>query len=301
MFHHFHGNKHLPSQGSLSSKDFSNMLDWLGRNYKLIGAREYLERFESFQIEADHICLSFDDALLSQYDIAVPILKERNLDAFFFIYSSIYTSKPDNLEIFRYFRCHNFDTIDEFYKHFFAIVKKKFDNDLLHHQKEYENKNYLSTSKYYSENDKWFRYLRDQVLGPEHYEKIMIKMIDESEFDPQEILSDIWISEDHLKEIASHGHLVGLHSFNHPTQMSKLNYYEQFEEYQKNYQHLKGIVGDIVSMSHPCGNYNDDTLKILDEMGIQIGFRSNVNIVQIKSKFEVPRENHINVFKKINK
>ena len=51
-------------------------------------------------------------------------------------------------------------------------------------------------------------------------------------------------------------------------------------------------------MSHPCGNYNDDTLKILDEMGIQIGFRSNVNIKEIKSKLEVPRENHTNVFKR---
>ena len=60
------------------------MLDWLGRNYKLIGAREYLERFESFQIEADHICLSFDDALLSQYDIAVPIFKRKKLRCIFF-------------------------------------------------------------------------------------------------------------------------------------------------------------------------------------------------------------------------
>ena len=83
--------------------------------------------------------------------------------------------------------------------------------------------------------------------------------------------------------------------------MSKLNYHEQFEEYQKNYQHLKGIVGDVVSMSHPCGNCNEDTLKILDKIGIKIGFRSNVNNTEIKSKFEVPRENHANVLRRMSK
>ena len=97
------------------------------------------------------------------------------------------------------------------------------------------------------------------------------------------------------------GHLIGLHSFSHPTQMSKLTYFEQFKEYQRNYYDLKGIVGDIISMSHPCGNYNDDTLTILEELRIRIGFRSNLDKRQIESKFEVPRENHANIFRKMNK
>merc|ERR1711871_464319 len=83
MFHHFHSDKHLPSQGSLSSKDFSSMLDWLGDRYQLIGAREYLDKFKDSQLDSNHICLSFDDALLCQYDIAVPTLKKRKIDAFF--------------------------------------------------------------------------------------------------------------------------------------------------------------------------------------------------------------------------
>ena len=43
MFHHFHNDKHLPAQGSLSSSDFSEMLDWLGEKFNLIGAKEYLK------------------------------------------------------------------------------------------------------------------------------------------------------------------------------------------------------------------------------------------------------------------
>ena len=191
MFHHFHNEKHPESQGSLSSKDFSSMLEWLSKRYQLIGAREYLEKFMLSQLESDHICLSFDDALLCQYDVAIPILKKRKLDVFFFIYSSIYTSDPDYLEIFRYFRSNSYDTIDDFYKHFFKIVEKKYGRDLLLHHKNYKSQDYLNTSTFYSENDKWFRYLRDQVLGLEHYKRIMLNMIDETKFQPNDIINDI--------------------------------------------------------------------------------------------------------------
>ena len=45
-------------------------------------------------------------------------------------------------------------------------------------------------------------------------------------------------------------------------------------------------------MSHPCGDYNQDTLQILDKMGIRIGFRSNLIETKIKGKFEIPRKDH---------
>ena len=126
MFHHFHDEKHLPAQGSLSSSDFSKMLDWLSSRYNLIGAKEYLGKFEEGYLADNDICLSFDDALLCQYDIALPILEEREIDAFFFIYSSVFSENPDNLEVFRYFRTNHFSDIDDFYYQFFKLI----DNEL---------------------------------------------------------------------------------------------------------------------------------------------------------------------------
>ena len=46
MFHHFHNEIHSPAQGSISSIDLSKMLDWLNRKYNVIGAREYIDKFE---------------------------------------------------------------------------------------------------------------------------------------------------------------------------------------------------------------------------------------------------------------
>ena len=301
MFHHFHDEKHLPAQGSLNSSDFSQMLDWLSDRYNLIGAREYLEKFESEKLSENDICLSFDDALLCQYDIAIPILEERGIDAFFFVYSSVFTGNPDNLEIFRYFRTNNFSGIADFYNQFFELVESELKDSLDQHRQVYSSLNYLNAFPFYTESDKWFRYLRDQVLGVQKYEHLMLRLMAVKGFTPNDVIDDLWMSEDDLKDVANRGHLVGLHSYSHPTQMSKLNYEEQYSEYKKNLDHLSSVVGDVVCMSHPCGDYNEDTLTILDEMGIRIGFRSSLSETTIKGRFEIPRDDHANIYKEMQK
>lgn len=297
MFHHLHSNKHLPAQGSLSASDFSDMLDWLGKNFNLIGAKDYLKRFEQSQLTNNDICLSFDDALLCQYDIAVPILEKRGIDAFFFVYSSVFHGMPVNLEVFRHFRTNCFPDIDDFYRQFFKLVEIEYEGDLEQHFSQYQNQDYLNSFPFYTENDKWFRYIRDQVLGPANYEQLMLDLMASRGFSPSEIIKDLWMSEDDLKKISKQGHLVGLHSYSHPTQMSKLSYQEQRQQYKKNLEHLDAVIGEVVCMSHPCGDYNDDTLKILEELGIRIGFRSSLGESKIKSKFEIPRDDHANIHK----
>lgn len=297
MFHHFHDEKHLPAQGSLSSSDFSKMLDWLSSRYNLIGAKEYLGKFEEGYLADNDICLSFDDALLCQYDIALPILEEREIDAFFFIYSSVFSENPDNLEVFRYFRTNHFSDIDDFYYQFFKLIDNELKSEINQHRSKYLSLNYLDSFPFYTENDKWFRYLRDQVLGIQKYEQLMLHLMAKNNFSSNEILDYLWMSEDDVRDIAKSGHLVGLHSYSHPTKISKLSYNDQLYQYSENYKHLTSIVGDVVSMSHPGGDYNDDTIKILGEIGIKIGFRSNISETTIKSKFEVPREDHANIYK----
>jgi peptidoglycan/xylan/chitin deacetylase (PgdA/CDA1 family) len=303
MFHHFHNDKHLQGQGSLSDKDFEAILDWLDEKYNLIGANDYLQRLEENALNRADICLSFDDALLCQYDIAFPILKKRKLDAFFFVYSSVFTGNPDSLEIFRYFRTNCFSSIDDFYELFFGVVEREYTEKFEVHKKGYGNLDYLAAFPFYSKNDKWFRYIRDQMLGSERYNKIMYELMSLHSFNPSESAKLLWMTEGILKELSGEGHLIGLHSYSHPTQMNKLSYEEQQNQFTKNLEHLESLLGKgtIVSMSHPCGNYNDETLKILTDLKIKIGFRSSLSRTDIRSNLEIPRDDHANVFKEMQK
>jgi len=300
MFHHFHNNIHPRSQGSLSDKDFTELLLWLHKKYNLIGAKEYSKKLWSGTLSASDVCLSFDDALKCQYDIAIPILEKFGLDAFFFVYSSIFSDSPDLLEIYRFFRNIHFAEIDIFYNDFFAIVEQL---DTVEYKKQkfaYKSMNYLSAFPFYSENDKWFRYIRDQYLVPIRYKEIMSKMMFQHGFNIEDAKKNIWMSEDDLKDIDRMQHVIGLHTFSHPTQTSKLSFKDQYREYSKNYEHLSVLLDHpIQSMSYPCGDYNDDTLKILKSMGISIGFRSSMSVNEIKSSLEIPREDHSNVLKEM--
>ena len=301
MFHHFHSEKHLRAQGSLSEIDFEEMLDWLDKRYNLISANDYLLKLEKNALAKEDVCLSFDDALLSQYDVAFPILKKRNLGAFFFVYSSVFNGDSGNLEIFRYFRTNCFDSIDHFYERFFHVVELYYKVEFEDHKKIYSHIDYLKAFPFYSENDKWFRYLRDQLLGSKKYDRIMIELMDFEFFDSSEAIKLLWMTQENLKEISDDGHLIGLHSYSHPTQISKLRREEQLVEYTKNLEHLESLIGkgSIVSMSHPCGDYNEDTLKILTDLRIKIGFRSSLSPTAIGSNLEVPRDDHANIFKEM--
>ena len=97
--------------------------------------------------------------------------------------------------------------------------------------------------------------------------------------------------------------MIGLHSFSHPTQISKLSHQEQEVEYSRNLQHIEGVLGRgaVTSMAHPCGDYNEDTLSILKDMGIRIGFRSNFGVKEIKTSLEIPRDDHANIFRQMRK
>ena len=302
MFHHFHDNFHLPSQGSLSASEFDLMISWLRDRYDILDAQEYIDRFLSQTLKNTDICLSFDDALKCQYDVALPVLRKNNIHAFFFVYSSAFSDKPDFLEIFRYFRNNKFDSVDEFYNYFFDFLIQNDKDEYLSQQNQYSSLgNNLSAFPFYTENDKWFRYLRDQYLGNEKYTNVMLEIISEKSFDINEVKKKLWLGEDELLKIHENGHVVGLHSYSHPTQMSKLTADQQLKEYQQNFIHLSKVLktSEITSMSHPCGDYNLNTLSLLKEMGIQIGFRSSMSVKEIKSPLEIPREDHANVFKEM--
>ena len=298
MFHHFHNAQHLPSQGSLSSSDFVQMIDWLNIRYSILNASDYKKKFENSTLKGTDICFSFDDALKCQFDIAYPVLERLGIESYFFVYSSVFSNNPDLLEIYRYFRTLCYENIDEFYLDFFGIVKSMDKDMYIVQNAKYLSLKYLSAFPFYSDNDKWFRYIRDNYLIENQYRDIMSALMTKKDFDVDLAKQKLWMSENDLITLDSSGHRIGLHSYSHPTKMSKLNKSEQKLEYQRNYKHLSELLGkSINAMSHPCGDYSNDTLNILKEIPIDIGFRSNMSIKEIRSPLEIPRDDHANVFK----
>ena len=309
MFHHFHDDGvHTRSQGSISKDDFYKMINFIGRN-NILDADIFFEKFKNKKLKENEVCLTFDDTIKCQIDIALPVLEELKIKSFFFVYTSVFENKPDNLEVFRYFRMNYFDDVDEFYNNFYKVLDKDLKNFF-----ENNNEKIQSTKikfPHYSIEDVKFRLVRDIYLTKSQYEEIMFLMMKEKQFNFKEFYPKLFIDSNDLKKLDSLGHLVGLHSHNHPTLLEKLNYNEQKNEYEQCLTTISRILdkpkSEIKYMSHPCGSYNKNTLEILKELGIELGFKQIMTIEPEKgmkkinnSFLEIAREDHAEIFKIMN-
>lgn len=301
MFHHFHDDKkHIRIQGSLSQEQFRKMLIFLKSNHNIVSAQEWLIKSHSADFDDRDICITFDDNLLCQFDIALPVLDEFDIKAFWFIYSSPLIGVVEKLEIYRHFRSNNFHSINEFYNSFNTeLVKSNISKEVEDRLKSFNAEKYLSEYPFYSKEDKVFRYIRDIILGQERYYQIMDNMINGYQIDISSVAKKLWMEVEEIRYLDDTGHVIGLHSHTHPTSLNALPYKEQLAEYTKNHEVLSSILDhEITSMSHPNNSYNETTIRILENMSIQIGFRSDTKS-GYKSKFDFPRVDHAKLIKSI--
>jgi peptidoglycan/xylan/chitin deacetylase (PgdA/CDA1 family) len=297
MFHHFHDDQHPRVQGSISASDLVELIDHIGRD-KILRPDEWMRRALKGNLRDNDICLTFDDALRCQYDIAFPVLRDMGLTAFWFVYSSVFEGNIEPLEVYRYFRTTSFDCIDDFYNDFFQLTKNKFHDEYVDKLRDFRPDSYLAAFPFYTTNDRIFRYLRDDVLGPERYHLVMGEMLAASGFNGGAIAKQLWMTDEHLLNLHDEGHLIGLHSYSHPTRLAELSRGKQREEYRKNLEHLLKVLDSPPEcMAHPCNSYDPETLRLLEELGIRLGFRANMQEIVGHSDFEFPREDHANIMK----
>lgn len=300
MFHHFHDAHHPRGQGAISAADFRRLLQFVGPE-RILPAQDFLSRATAGRLRPHDVCLTFDDNLRCQYDVALPVLREFGLTAFFFTYTSVLRGTPERLEIYRHFRTTSFDNVDDFYGSFFAAVNASpYKADLARGLDGFEPARYLAGFPFYTGADRTFRYVRDEVLGPAKYFAVMDQMLADARVDIAQVARDLWMTEDHVRELHADGHVIGLHSDTHPTRVASLSPAAQEAEYQRNFDDLTRICDGQppVAMSHPCNSYNPHTLRILRKMGIKLGFRANMEEGAF-GPLELPREDHANLMKRM--
>ncbi len=309
MFHHFHDDKiHKRGQGSISKDDFYKLIKFIGRK-NILDANIFFEKLKENKLKENEVCFTFDDAIKCQIDIALPILEELKIKSFFFIYTSIFEGNPDKLEVFRYFRMNYFDSVNSFYKDFYKAMHDNLETFFINN----ENKIKSLKKKFplYTIEDIEFRLVRDIYLNKNSFEKIMLFMMKEKNFDYEKFYSKLFFNKNDIKQIDKLGHLVGMHSHNHPNLLEKLDYEKQKFEYEKCIslisKFLDKTMNKIKYMSHPCGSYNEDTLKILKELGIELGFKQIMTIEPEKgmkkinnSNLEIARQDHAKIIKMMN-
>ena len=172
MFHHFHGSGHQKSEGSFSAVEFGRSLDHASKVANLLSADVFLDKALSQKLDEADICCSFDDGLQCQFDVAASVLASKKLKAFFFVNTGPHAGHPYILEIFRIFRNQFFENKDVFFAEFDSCVENTMPETFSSATNTFPEE-YLTVYPFYTRTDRWFRYLRDEILTQNEYLEIM--------------------------------------------------------------------------------------------------------------------------------
>ncbi len=297
MLHHLHDDAtHLSRQGSVDAETFDRLIDFVSASAELLPAHEWQRRAETHSLGPRDVCLTFDDGLRCQLDLAIPALERRGLTAFFFVYSASLDGELDRLELYAHFRHAHFDSMDAFYRAFDENLeagpnRRNVEQALAG----FDPRTYLEDAPFYSDSDRRFRFLRDRVLGPDAYHETMDDLIGEHIRDRAALSQRLLMRPADVRGLHAAGHVVGLHSHSHPTDLCALSPADQRNEYETCQRKLGELLQyEPTCVAHPCGRYDATTLGILRDLGIVVGFRADFAYPDA-SGLEYPRQDHANI------
>jgi len=301
VFHYFHDlHKYRKCQGSLSTEEFEEVLDYLENRYTVLTPDEWLFKYERGTLGENEVILTFDGGLKSQYEIAYKELRKRGLLAAFFIYTAPLTGTNPLVELCHDFRFLMYENVNEFYEAYFAeLFDRKLVNNIESIKEQVTASGYLGWGDFYTPGDRLYKYIRDHMLTDDQYSEIIYTMMDKMGYNPSDRRSELWFGAEDIKKLSSDGNAIGSHSHSHPSNLTKLTRDEQREEYRISKRILEEISGTEVNiMSHPANSYNETTLEVLAECGYCIGFCNGEE--KVRSEYLVPRTDHANILRSMN-
>ncbi|MDD4082616.1 MAG: polysaccharide deacetylase family protein [Sphaerochaetaceae bacterium] len=243
-------------------EEFEMVIKRLSRDYKLINIQEFchLKTGKIPQTKEKYILLTFDDGTRDHYEFVYKILRKYNIPALFFLCSNVFNRKVLSIQLIHSLLAN--------------IRIEILYNDLLILLEKYKHSNCifkLKKSKHDDEKTNVFKRLLQYELPYYIRKAILNELI--KKYNISKKFKDYYLSINQIQKMKNNGMDFGLHTENH-LNLQKLSYEEQYNEIKKNYDlFIKyDIFKEIKSISYPFGYYNNDTIKILKKLKIDLAF-----------------------------
>ncbi|CAA7621674.1 polysaccharide deacetylase family protein [Magnetospirillum sp. UT-4] len=275
IFHYFEGGGHPACPGSLTAEGLAGFLARFGPR-RILPAAEWLARARAGALGDDDVCLSFDDGLACQMDVALPVLRDFGLTALWFPYTLPLTGAVDLNEAFRYFRALRFPELDRFYDAFDrACAASSHAGAVERGLAGFDPDTYLAQYSFYSAADRKFRYVRDEILGEAAYFEVMATLMAAEGMTPESLKHRLWITAGQLGGLAAEGHVIGMHAHQHPVRAAALSPAGREADWRANLAAVEAATGSRPDcIAYPCNCYDADAMAFLSGLGVRVGFRN---------------------------
>lgn len=257
-------------------KQFEKVVKELVKTKKVINLKE-LKKIQ-LSDESEYVLLTFDDGTIDHYENVYRILKKYNVTGVFFICSNIF--REDILEINLIHQILNKVSVDKLYIDVRRYLKE---NNILD---KYNDVN----SRINNWKEVYIKKLIQIFLPQEYKEQLLKKLV--KKYDISINYKKYYMSIQNMLEMKKDGMEFGCHTNSH-RRLSFLDEMEQSIEIEENmkllYKNKLVTKNDVLTIAYPFGDYNDSTIKILNNLKFDFAFTVKEGEIYDFDKYQLPR------------
>ncbi len=271
---------------AVSVERVHSLIRQLSRTHEPIGATDLARHFrEGHPLPDRCFHLTFDDGIRDHVTAVLPILEQYGLQGSFFVPGSIFVEdgRLPLLERQRFLQ-YAFGSYHAFLDSFVTAVAGECEG-FRREDIEPSLQNiariggYLSQFSFYTDEERFYRYLRDKVLPPEDFARVIDAMFARRFESDREIFERYYLSRADLRKLHESGMAIGGHGHLHQ-HLPRLA--DQRSDILKGLDILEAIIGERpTSFCYPFGTYDRATVAIMRDIGMTHAFTTGAKVADL--------------------
>lgn len=307
MYHYVRDLKHTryPRIKGLDTEIFIRQINYLEQNYRLVTMEQVISAYQdNVPLPENAALLTFDDGYADHFTTVFPILKNRGIQGSFFAPVRAVTEHTV-LDVNKiHFILASTEDVSKLLKETSRLLDKYRGAYSLDSYENYYTR-LAAASRFDPAEVIFLKRLLQVELPLEVRQKITDELFTEIVGIDQGAFSrELYMSLEQMKLMVADGMHIGSHGFDH-FWLGSLSKEAQEKEIKKSAEFIDSIGGNPHSRTicYPYGNYNRDTLCLLDKYEFKAGFTTRVAIADIASNpvYELPRIDTNDITKSMTK
>lgn len=281
---------------SLRVADLEGLIECLLRERKPVTATQLITYFlEGGSVPANSFHLTFDDGIRDHVTNVLPVLLAYGLDGSFFIPGCLFADGGSLplLEKQRFLQ-YAFSEYAEFLSQFCRNVVSRFPR---YRSEEIEPSQrnlrrigeYLAEYGFYSPEERYYRYLRDQVLQEPEFAVVVEALFAERFGSEEAVCRTHYLSPHDVGVLHRAGMTIGGHGLSHQ-HLPRMP--DQRRDIAEGLRVITQILGTCpTTFSYPYGSYDESTLRLMNEFGMVYAFttRNRVGLLDRGCPYNIAR------------
>ena len=304
MYHYVRDlkNSRYPNIRGLDIDKFKRQIKYFKENYNFIRMEDLIEYYKSPNKKSfpdKSILLTFDDGYKDHYTYVLPVLLENNIQGSFYIPTKCFQDKKV-LDVNKiHFILENcIGNEGKILKEIEEYLEINKDSRILFSYDKYF-KEYAVASRFDNKEVIFIKRMLQVVLPEDYRGKIVDKLfrkyvctIGDKIISERAFWEELYLTPSQIKIMEKLGMHVGFHSHDH-VWLNSLSKEEQEFQIKSSINYFKeiGLKTEKMTISYPYGEYNKDTIELMKEYNIPLGFTTEVGKIdlEISDYLKLPR------------